>query len=166
MVALLPSLAQSRTENDGRDHADPPVVPYYHMWTGVDGHSRINVAVMQAFGLKSVGGKAMPQWTRPFPGDVVALNFATLPVGWIGEWHETPKPQWVVPLSGRWFIETQDGNRAEMGPGDIHFGQDIGTAERGGTMGHRSGTIGDMPCVQLIVQFATSPASASPHRFG
>lgn len=43
---------------------------------------------------------------------------ASLPVGWIGEWHGNPKPQWVVPLSGRWFVETTDGTRVEMGPGE------------------------------------------------
>ncbi|MGI9024128.1 MAG: hypothetical protein ACR2GP_00810 [Burkholderiaceae bacterium] len=45
-------------------------------------------------------------------------------VGWVGEWHENPKPQWIVPMSGRWFVESMDGRRAEMGMGDISFGED------------------------------------------
>ena len=87
-----------------------------------------------------------------------------LPAGWIGEWHESPRAQWVVPLAGRWFLETQDGRRVEMGPGDIHFGQDRDTREVDGKKGHRSGTVGDEACVQMMVQFRTSllPAITCP----
>jgi len=28
------------------------------------------------------------------------------------DWHENPVPQWIVPLSGRWFVETMDGHRS------------------------------------------------------
>ena len=38
------------------------------------------------------------------------------PVGWVGTWHENPAPQWIVPLSGRWWVESMDGKRVEMGP--------------------------------------------------
>jgi hypothetical protein len=69
----------------------------------------------------------------------------------------------VIPLRGRWFIETMDGNRVEMGPGDIHFGQDEGTTNE---KGHRSGQIGDEPCLQIMIQFATSPAAQTRDPFG
>ncbi len=32
-----------------------------------------------------------------------------------------------VTLSGRWFVETMDGHRVEMGPGEISFAEDQGT---------------------------------------
>ncbi|EHH68168.1 cupin domain-containing protein [Gluconobacter morbifer] len=163
MTEQLPLLASLRSRTDGQEQA--PAVPYYHMWTGPDGKSQLNTALMQAFGRKSVGGGAAPQWMRPFPGKVTAVSFAILPVGWKGEWHESPSPQWVIPLSGRWFIETQDGHHCEMGPGDLHFGQDQGTQDHHGRKGHLSGTIGDEPCVQLMIQFATSPAAACESPF-
>jgi len=51
-----------------------------------------------------------------------ATVFVTvLPVGWIGDWHENPRPQWIIPLSGRWFVESMDGVRVEMGPGEIRL---------------------------------------------
>ena len=53
-----------------------------------------------------------------------------LPVGWVGDWHENPRPQWIIPLSGRWFVETMDGARVEMGPGEMSFGEDQGTRPR------------------------------------
>jgi hypothetical protein len=87
-------------------------------------------------------------------------------VGWIGEWHENPKPQWIIPLSGRWFVETMDGQRVEMGPGDISFGEDQGTVtDSDGRKGHRSGTLGSEPAVLMLVQLDENPTVASPCRF-
>ncbi|AZR21469.1 hypothetical protein NX81_002805 [Xanthomonas vasicola] len=160
-AALLPSLIPLDT--DGNDPALPPSLPFLHLWTGPDGESCLNASQLPGFGSKSVGGGAAPQWLRPFPGKVLGIQFAVLPVGWVGDWHESPHPQWVIPLRGRWFIETGDGTRVEMGPGDIHFGQDQGTTDQ---RGHRSGQLGDQPCLQMMVQFAQSPAAATAHPFG
>ena len=74
-------------------------------------------------------------------------------MGWIGDWHENPKPQWIVPLSGRWFVETMDGMRVEMGPGEFSFGGDQNANEDArGRIGHRSGTVGDAPATLMVVQ--------------
>lgn len=43
---------------------------------------------------------------------------------WNGAWHPDPKPQWIIPLKGRWWVRAMDGTRVEMGPGDILFGED------------------------------------------
>jgi len=82
-------------------------------------------------------------------------------IGWVGTWHENPKPQWIIPLSGRWFVESMDGQRVEMGTGEISFGEDQNTVETGGRKGHRSGTVGDAPAVLMVVQFATPPTVAT-----
>lgn len=150
------------TSNDGTDAARPPLIPYYQMGIGADGLSSVIARMLPGFALHSVGGKAAPMWMRPFPGKVKSVQFAVLPVGWIGDWHASPAPQWVVPLSGRWFIETQDGRRIEMGPGEIHWGQDIGGSEVDGNSGHRSGQLGDVPCVQLMLQFEAVDAPLPP----
>lgn len=155
----LPALGPA--SNGGNDAAQPPQIPYYRMSIGEGELSTLATRMLGGFALDSVGGKAAPMWMRPFPGKVASVQFAVLPVGWIGEWHDSPKPQWVVPLSGRWFIETQDGNRVEMGPGDIHWGEDIGGRRIDGNGGHRSGQLGDAPCVQLMLQFeAGTPGPA------
>jgi hypothetical protein len=86
-----------------------------------------------------------------------------LPVGWVGEWHENPEPQWIVPLSGRWFVETMDGKRVEMGPGDLSFGNDQNTKfDAQGRRGHRSGTVGDQPCITMMVQVDQDPVNSRP----
>lgn len=106
--------------NDGRDPSRAPQVPYYSLWSAPNGTSGLANCALDGFAMKSVGGQAAPMWMRQIPGEVVAVFFTVLPVGWVGEWHESPKPQWVVPLSGHWFIETQDGSRVEMGAGYRH----------------------------------------------
>ncbi|WP_375453266.1 hypothetical protein [uncultured Nostoc sp.] len=44
-----------------------------------------------------------------------------------------------------------DGQRVEMGKGEISFGEDQGTkADAQGHKGHLSGTIGDAPAASLL----------------
>ena len=45
--------------------------------------------------------------------------FTVQPVGWVGDWHENPAPQWIIVLSGRWWIESMDGDAHRAGPGRI-----------------------------------------------
>lgn len=161
---ILPSLGPAT--NDGRDPANPPRVPYYSLWTEPKGLSSLALGALGGLDAGSVGGKAAPLWMRRLRGEVEAVIFCVLPVGWVGEWHESPRPQWVIPLSGRWFIETQDGSRVEMGPGDIHWGEDIGTRAVAGNEGHRSGQIGDKPCALLMVQFKHGQGAGNPRPFG
>ncbi|MBJ7438622.1 MAG: hypothetical protein JHD35_06320 [Sphingopyxis sp.] len=85
-------------------------------------------------------------------GDGLWLNIP--PVGWIGDWHPSPSLQWVVSLSGQWLIETQIGKRVEMVPGDIHWEAGVETTLDASRAGRRPGQIGDMPCVQMMVQFS------------
>ena len=93
------------------------------------------------------------------------MMMTVLPVGWVGEWHENPKPQWILPLSGRWFVESMDGQRIEMGSGEISFGADQNAREAGGRKGHLSGVVGDEPAVLLLIQFENAPTGPSPCLF-
>ncbi|WP_301676775.1 hypothetical protein [Methanoculleus methanifontis] len=81
----------------------------------------------------------------------------------MGEWREFPEPQWIVPLSGRWFVETMDGTRVEMEAGDLSFGNDQNTQpDERGQRGHRSGTVGDEPAVLMLVQVERGPDPGRP----
>lgn len=143
-----------------------PTLAYYHVWTDADGVSRQTRCELDHFVSKSISPPAAPQWQ-----DQLALGDATVlvtvqPVGWIGDWHENPKPQWIIPLTGRWFVETMDGTRVEMGPGEISFGEDQGTKpDANGRRGHLSGTVGDVPAVLMVVQSHAPPVLGSPCRF-
>jgi hypothetical protein len=72
-------------------------------------------------------------------------------------------PQWIVVLSGRWWIEAMDGTRIEQGPGEFSLGEDQGCATVDGRKGHRSGTIGDQPAVLMTVQLHVPPTRSPCH---
>ncbi|MGB3199724.1 MAG: cupin domain-containing protein [Nodosilinea sp.] len=148
---------------DAADTPSPPTVPYWHVYTDENGVSHQRRCCLQDFNLSSIAPPAAPQWMAELQQSGGTVRFAVLPVGWVGTWHENPKPQWIVPLSGCWFVETMDGQRVEMGPGELSFGQDQGTtADAEGRRGHLSGTVGDAPCAMMIVQFDSAPPPAQP----
>ena len=134
-----------------------PVVSYWHVWTDADGISRQTRQQVVDFTLASISMGANSQWLGPRTDSETSVLFTVLPPGWVGEWHENPAPQWIIPISGRWAVETMDGTCVEMGPGDVSFGDDLGTIERDGKRGHRSWTVGDEAVVLLLVQSKGKP---------
>jgi hypothetical protein len=144
---------------------EKPRIPYWHLWTDEHGVSHQTRCTLTEFDLKTMKAPADPQWQGQRTTDEMTVMVTVQPVGWVGTWHENPKPQWIIPLSGRWFVESMDGQRVEMGPGEISFGEDQNTVETGGRKGHRSGTVGDAPAVLMVVQFAAPSTVASPCRF-
>ncbi|GJE56437.1 MULTISPECIES: hypothetical protein [Methylobacterium] len=156
-----------RTQQTGRtvSDQDKPNIPYWHLWTDRDGVSRHTRCVMTEFDKKSMSPPASPQWQGQKTHDGATVFVTVQPVGWTGDWHENPKPQWIIPLSGRWFVEAMDGSRVEMGPGEISFGEDQNTKERDGRKGHYSGTVGDEPAVLMIVQYDKPPTIDAACRF-
>ncbi len=116
-------------------------MPYWHLWTDADGVSHQRRCSMSQFESKSIQPPADPQWQGRATDGAMTMLVTVLPVGWVGTWHENPKPQWIVPLSGRWFVESMDGTRVEMGCGEISFGADQGCravdGRRGTSLRHR-----------------------------
>ena len=133
------------------DASATPCIPYWHVCTDDQGVSHQSRRELTAFQLQSIKPPASPQWLGHRATGATTF-FTILPAGWKGDWHENPKPQWIVPLIGRWFVETMDGQRVEMGPGEVSLGEDQHTQPFDGRQGHRSGTIGDEPAVLMIVQ--------------
>lgn len=138
-----------------------PRVAYWHLWTDGKGVSHQRRCELSEFELKGIGG-AEPQWNGKQDTISSTVVFTVQPVGWVGDWHENPAPQWIVVLSGRWWVESMDGTRVEQGPGEFSFGEDQGCTEANGRKGHRSGTIGDEP-VLMTVQLHTEPVHAPCH---
>lgn len=129
-----------------------PNVGYWHLWTDAGGVSHQTRCVLDGFEQGRVGSAA-PQWNDKQAQGEATVVFVVLPVGWIGEWHENPAPQWILPLSGRWWVEAMDGSRTEMGAGQLSLGEDQHcTADGEGRKGHRSGTLGNEPAVLMTVQ--------------
>jgi hypothetical protein len=142
-----------------------PKVHYWHLWADADGISRLVRCEMNRFTLKSMQPPADPQWQGEKTSGEMSTMVTVQPIGWIGDWHENPKPQWIIPLSGSWFVEAMDGTVVEMGPGELSFGGDQNCRERDGKRGHRSGTVGEVPAVLMVVQFDGIPVPAAPCKY-
>lgn len=140
-----------------------PEVPYWHLWADADGVSHQTRCALTAFELKGVGGAA-PQWNNKQARSEATIVYTVQPVGWVGDWHVNPAPQWIVVLSGRWWIESMDGTRIEQGSGEFSFGEDQECVLAEGRKGHRSGTIGEAPAVLMTIQLHV-PSICAPCRF-
>ncbi len=136
----------------------PQTLPYWHVWVDTAGQTHQTHCEFKDFSTLSLGKTVAPVFgdkLRDKPAQVVIAQF---PKGWVGQWHPNPTPQWSVPLSGRWFVETMDGHRVEMGPGDASFGEDqASTPNAAGHAGHLSGTLGDAPITLMFVQSSGKP---------
>ncbi len=144
------------------DSGPKPEIPYWHLWTDENGISRQTRCALTEFDLKGVGDAAA-QWNNRQPRSEATVVVTVQPVGWVGEWHENPAPQWIVVLSGRWWIEAMDGTRIEQGAGEFSLGEDQGCSTVDGRKGHRSGTMGDVPAVLMTVQLHVPPQRRPCH---
>ncbi|MDM7953723.1 MAG: cupin domain-containing protein [Cyanobium sp. CZS 25K] len=125
---------------------------YWHLWTDDDGVSRQDLTPLGAMQQACLNPGASAQWSLDLVADGNAF-LSVLPVGWVSDWHENTVPKWIFVLSGRWYVESMDGQRQVFGPGDFSFGGDQDTVRSAdGRFGHLSGQVGDAPCVQLILQ--------------
>jgi hypothetical protein len=140
-----------------------PEVPYWHLWSDESGVSHQSRCALRQWELKGIGSAA-PQWNDSQPRSDATVVFTVQPVGWVGEWHENPAPQWIVVLSGRWWIESMDGTRIEQGPGELSLGEDQNCrTDAAGRKGHRSGTAGDEPAVLMTVRLHVPPVRRACH---
>lgn len=88
-----------------RSTSPAPTIHYWRIWADADGVSHQTRCEFTDFERQSMG-RAAPQWNQQHAHGEATILFTVLPVGWVGDWHENPKPQWIVPLSGRWFVES------------------------------------------------------------
>ena len=126
-------------------------VPYWHLWVDESGVTRQERRALTASSEADWHGVGEVLTTGKI-ADVTEREMLVLPPGTVYEWHENPFPQWIVPLSGQWFVESTDGRRVEMGPGEISFGEDQNSLEIDGKRGHLSGVVGDEPCILLCIR--------------
>jgi quercetin dioxygenase-like cupin family protein len=75
-----------------------------------------------------------------------AFAFVRFPAGWEGDWHPTPRRQYVLFLAGELEGQTSDGEHRVCGPGSVVLLEDTTG------VGHRSRVIGDKAVIAAIVQ--------------
>jgi len=110
-----------------------------------------------------MGGNSGDQFNLTFAKGPVKILFSVLPADFDGDWHENPEPQWILPIAGGWWVETQDGKRIELREGDLSFGGDQNTSpDKNGNRGHRSGVLDGKPCKMMIVQLLDANQAPRP----
>lgn len=163
-VSFLRAAADQLQGSNATEKSGPrPTIHYWHLWVDEQGTSHQKQCALTQFELKGVGG-ADPQWNNKQETVQATPVFTVQPVGWVGDWHENPAPQWIVVLSGRWWIESMDGTRIEQGPGEFSFGEDQKCRKDAeGRKGHKSGTIGNEPAVLMTLQLHIAPKHIPCH---
>ncbi|WP_332349331.1 cupin domain-containing protein [Asaia spathodeae] len=167
---LLAFLAAAAPTQAAEKPPEKPLRSYQHLWTDENGVSHIARCPVSNFFLKSMSPPAGPQWQNPMAPQTATLMMTVQPRHWNGAWHPDPKPQWIIPLKGRWWVRAMDGTRVEMGPGDILFGedQDVHPMTEGpykGKKGHDAGNVGDDEVTLLVIQSANPPEINKPCRY-
>ncbi len=158
-LALALPLAAGLTGVAAAQSPSPQPLPYWHVWVDGAGQTHQTRCEFKDLSTLSLGKDVAPVFGDTLPDAPAHVVIAQFPKGWVGQWHPNPKSQWIVPLSGRWFVETMDGHRVEMGPGDASFGEDqASTPDAAGHVGHLSGTLGDAPITLMFVQLDSKPA--------
>lgn len=134
---------------------EAPAVYQTHATTDSQGRTVTHRCRIEGFSMQRTIGDSPPMWaTAPDP-DPVSRSIWVMPPGWEGGWHTNPQRQLVVPLSGRWWVRTQDGVRTVMGPGEMHLGDDVDAVpDEVGRVGHDSGIEGDQPVVLVMIPVA------------
>ena len=73
-------------------------------------------------------------------------GFARLPADWVGDWHPSPKRQWLFFLAGAMEFEVTSGEVHRAGPGSVVRLEDTSG------QGHRSRVVSDEAAVMAVVQ--------------
>lgn len=128
-----------------RNGETQPKIKYATVWADDDGATHIGYCNIEGLQFNSYAPPAAPQWFGLSPDEIESISFAALPVGYVGDWHHAPGPQWVVVLSGRWSVETTDGSILEQGPGEFQFNADSNSRPRpdDDRVGHITRTVGE-----------------------
>ena len=129
-------------------------IEFWRVWVNDSGESCQSLHSLVGHKQSVFAEGAAPIWSAMHYNACAKLITLILVPGEICEWHENPMPQWIIPLRGRWSVETMDGTIVEMGPGDISFGGDQGTNNK---QGHRSWAVGETPVELLLIQVKGAP---------
>ena len=128
-------------------------IKYWHVWVGNGGCTHQSYKEIPVdLPAKSWNGLSSELKISAVETDIIRRQFIVLEPSSICDWHTNPVAQWIIPLSGKWFVETLDGVRVEMGPGEISYGEDQDSGTIDGKIGHLSGTVNKEPCVLLLLQ--------------
>lgn len=162
-VLSAPTLTTTARATPIEDKPSFPTISYWDNWTDPQGVTHLTKCKMSTFHEDSIptdGDKALLSSPHDGPATV---TMRVQPPHWKGGWNESHQVQWIVPLSGIYFVKAMDGSSVELNPGDILLSEDVAPATHGSDpKGHLSGNVGDAPVALQILQFEEATPSHIP----
>ncbi|WP_062500915.1 cupin domain-containing protein [Gluconobacter oxydans] len=159
----VPALFTTARAIPVEDKPSFPTISYWDNWTDPQGVTHLTKCKMSTFHEDSIapdGDKIMLSSPHDGPATV---TMRVQPPHWKGGWNVSHQVQWIVPLSGIYFIKAMDGTSVELNPGDILLSEDVAPASHGSDpKGHLSGNVGDAAVALQILQFGEATPSHVP----
>jgi hypothetical protein len=118
---------------------------YMRVYADSDGESHFEDVAVE-FQEVNFSPPTPPVYLSPF-APATRWAFFTLPPGWCGDWHPTPRRQIFFYLAGEAEIEVSDGEIRRFQVGDAALLLEDTTGK-----GHRSRVIGAEPLLLVVVQ--------------
>jgi hypothetical protein len=81
-----------------------------------DGESRFETKDVVLAAVEFIAGERPLEFSAPT--EVGCMMFFRLPAGWSPGWHAAPRRQYCFVQQGAMHIETTDGRKCRIGPGD------------------------------------------------
>lgn len=106
------------------------------LYTGPDGKARMEELPLESH----------PELTKLMAAKGVVFN--SNPPGYFSDWHNAPRRQFVITLSGEAEIGLEDGSIYRFGPGNVNLVEDL-TGK-----GHTTRVVGNVPRVTATVHLA------------
>ena len=165
-----------RSQPDRPKRRSPPtslegIIEYSQLWVRADGSTSVTQGLSFS-GLERKGYSGTPQYVREFgPSDFVVKRTLVTQMTGDNPWHYAPSAQFVVVLSGAWFVKGTDGSTTVFRPGDVLYQDNTKAhpAAKDGTQRamHYSGVApGETTCSQLIIQVERSASVNNPGEWG
>jgi len=102
MEDVLAGVVDDHVEECDQDQPKKDV-KYYHIWASRDGETHFAKCTMLGFNLSVYA--SLPQYLRSdFGGEPSKMVITELPVGMVQPLHSPPQVQFVVTLSGSWYV--------------------------------------------------------------
>jgi hypothetical protein len=140
---------------------DQKQITYSNLWADDAGKTHITKCVITGLHMAAFAAGA-PYLYGIAPEDIDSVVFSIMPIGWFGDWHSAPGPQWVVTLSGQWQVQTTDSSTLVQGPGEFQFNSDQDSFSKapGGPVGHTARQVGSVPTVRMIITLKKMPGKS------
>ncbi|WP_225198626.1 hypothetical protein [Gluconobacter oxydans] len=160
-----PALTTAAQATPVEDKPSFPTISYWDNWTDPQGVTHLTKCKMSTFHeelITPAGDKVMLSTPHDGPA-TVTVTIRVQPPHWKGGWNESHQVQWIVPLSGIYFVKAMDGTSVELNPGDVLLSEDVAPVAHGtDPKGHQSGNVGDAAVALQILQFGEATPSHVP----